>query len=191
MSSPSSVATSAFILTAAYRRDLLPLIAVVLLLVLNLIVLLGVVGTSRSRGGPYPCLLGGTPRFVKDILTAYRVAEPESVLVDDLVSEITNVTYRVGVVENRGLNLGGGHSSPSATYQDGACKHQRRVEMALGQRDVPDLDEETDVEMMIAAREQYRGLGDSTVEHRPADDAVVVTDGMLRPRPPRRTTMRR
>lgn len=31
--------------------------------------------------------------------------------------------------------------------------------------------------MMIGAREQYRGLGDSTVEHRPADDAVVVTDG--------------
>ncbi|KYH23899.1 hypothetical protein HAPAU_39780 [Halalkalicoccus paucihalophilus] len=29
---------------------------------------------------------------------------------------------------------------------------------------------------MIAAREQYRGLGDSTVEHRSADDAVVVTD---------------
>ncbi|ADJ16803.1 hypothetical protein HacjB3_19303 (plasmid) [Halalkalicoccus jeotgali B3] len=66
---------------------------------------------------------------------------------------------------------------PSDTYQDGACKHQRRVEMALGQRDVPELDEETDVELMIAAREQYRGLGDSTVEHRPADDAVVVTDG--------------
>ena len=66
---------------------------------------------------------------------------------------------------------------PSATYQGGACKHQRRIEMALGQREVPDLDEETDVEMMIAAREQYRGLGDSTVEHRPADDAMVVTDG--------------
>ncbi|ADJ17186.1 hypothetical protein [Halalkalicoccus jeotgali] len=66
---------------------------------------------------------------------------------------------------------------PSDTYQDGACKHQRRVEMALGQHDVPNLDEETDVELMIAAREQYRGLGDSTVEHRPADDAVVVTDG--------------
>jgi hypothetical protein len=49
--------------------------------------------------------------------------------------------------------------------------------MALGQRDVPDLDEETDVELMIAAREQYRGLGDSTVEHRTADDAVIVTDG--------------
>ncbi|WP_049946423.1 hypothetical protein, partial [Halalkalicoccus jeotgali] len=64
---------------------------------------------------------------------------------------------------------------PSDTYQDGACKHQRRVEMALGQHDVPNLDEETDVELMIAAREQYRGLGDSTVEHRPADDAVVVT----------------
>lgn len=29
---------------------------------------------------------------------------------------------------------------------------------------------------MIAAREEYRGLGDSTVEHRPADDAAVVTD---------------
>ena len=40
---------------------------------------------------------------------------------------------------------------PSATYQDGGCKHQRRVEMELGQRDVPDLDEETDVEMMIDA----------------------------------------
>ena len=66
---------------------------------------------------------------------------------------------------------------PSATYQDGACKHQRRVEMELGQRDVPGLDEKIDVEMMIVAREEYRGLGDSTVEHRPADDAVVVTDG--------------
>jgi hypothetical protein len=49
--------------------------------------------------------------------------------------------------------------------------------MKLGQRDVPDLDKETDVELMIAAREQYRGLGDSTVEHRPADDTVIVTDG--------------
>lgn len=49
--------------------------------------------------------------------------------------------------------------------------------MALGQRDVPDLDEEADVELMIGAREQYRGLGDSTVEHRPTEDAVIVTDG--------------
>lgn len=49
--------------------------------------------------------------------------------------------------------------------------------MELGQRDVPDLGEETDVEMMIAAREEYRGLGDSTVEHRPANDTVIVTDG--------------
>ena len=39
------------------------------------------------------------------------------------------------------------------------------------------IDEERDVEMMITAREQYRGLSDSTVEYRPADDAVVVTDG--------------
>ena len=31
--------------------------------------------------------------------------------------------------------------------------------------------------MMIAAREEYRGLGDSTVKHRPADDVVVMTDG--------------
>jgi hypothetical protein len=66
---------------------------------------------------------------------------------------------------------------PSGTYQDGVCKHQRRVETALGQRDVPELDEETDVELMIAAREQYRGLGVSTVEHRPADDAVIATNG--------------
>ncbi|WP_122088645.1 hypothetical protein [Halalkalicoccus subterraneus] len=66
---------------------------------------------------------------------------------------------------------------PSSKYHDGPCKHQRRVEMELGRRAVPDLDETTDVEMMIAAREDYRGLGDSTVEHRPVDDAVVVTDG--------------
>lgn len=31
--------------------------------------------------------------------------------------------------------------------------------------------------MMITAREQYHGLGDSTVEHRPVDDTVVVTKG--------------
>ena len=30
--------------------------------------------------------------------------------------------------------------------------------------------------MMITVREQYCGLGDSTVKHRPTDDAVVVTD---------------
>ncbi|WP_122090870.1 hypothetical protein [Halalkalicoccus subterraneus] len=69
----------------------------------------------------------------------------------DVNSEIGNV-YRVYLIAEA-------CDCPSDTYQDGVCKHQRRVEL------------------MIATHEQYRGLGDSTVKHRPADDAMVVTDG--------------
>lgn len=67
--------------------------------------------------------------------------------------------------------------------------HLHRVEIELGQREIPDLDEETDVECMTVAREQYRGRGDSTVKHRPVNDAVVVTDGGVATRPSHRTPM--
>lgn len=51
--------------------------------------------------------------------------------------------------------------------------------MTLGQREIPNLDAKTDIEMMmmIAAREEYCRLDDLTIEHRPADDALIVTDG--------------
>jgi hypothetical protein len=89
----------------------------------------------------------------------------------DVYSESGSV-YRVDLIAGSCSCPDDEHNAPA-----GGCKHLRRVEMETGQRSVPHFDRETDVEIMIAAREEYRGLGDSTVEHRPADDAVVVTDG--------------
>jgi hypothetical protein len=43
---------------------------------------------------------------------------------------------------------------PAFRYQDGKCKHICRVEMELGEREIPDLPGRSDVEMMIASRQE-------------------------------------
>ncbi|WP_245998617.1 hypothetical protein [Halalkalicoccus subterraneus] len=66
--------------------------------------------------------------------------------------------------------IGESCSCPDQEYntpEDG-CKHLRRVEMEIGQREVPDLEEETDVEMMIDAR---------TDQQAAETDQEVATDG--------------
>lgn len=62
-------------------------------------------------------------------------------------------------------------SCPDYEYNtpEGGCKHFRRVEMEIGQRSVPDLGRETDVEMMIEARADQQAAE--------TDQAEVVTDG--------------
>lgn len=64
----------------------------------------------------------------------------------DVYSESGSV-YRVDLI-------GGSCSCPDEEHNApaGGCKHYRRVEMETGQRPVPELGRETDVEMMIDAR---------------------------------------
>ena len=42
---------------------------------------------------------------------------------------------------------------PAAKYQQGTCKHVRRIELEAGLREIPDLGGRTDAEIMTRARQ--------------------------------------
>lgn len=85
----------------------------------------------------------------------------------DVYSESGEV-YRVSLIS-------GTCECPAAEYQDGACKHERRVEMELGERDVPELGRETDVERMIESRERLKDQPQANTDA--SGDAKVMADG--------------
>lgn len=58
---------------------------------------------------------------------------------------------------------------PDHQHNDRHCKHLRRVEIEAGQRPVPDLDQQTDVEVMINARADQQAAE--------TDQQEVATDG--------------
>lgn len=81
----------------------------------------------------------------------------------DVYSQSGSV-YRVNLIDQSCSCPDEEHNAPT----DG-CKHYRRVEMETGQRSVPDLDQDTDVEMMIDTRADQQAAE--------TDQPEVVTDG--------------
>lgn len=81
----------------------------------------------------------------------------------DVHSESGSV-YRVDLIAGSCSCPDDEHNAPA-----GGCKHVRRVEIATGQRPVPELGQETDVERMIDARADQT---DAQTDHQ-----EVATDG--------------